>query len=90
MSYPFTTAGFYVAQGWFFIHHIGLVLVLVALALSGAVGNGRLAGAGAWTAVIGMVALTLFRRTVGLQALPLRLRLPWAGSGVWSVLVAKR
>src|SRR5688572_29876390 len=26
----------------------------------------------------------------GLQALPLRLRLPWAGSGVWSVLVARR
>jgi hypothetical protein len=59
VSYPFTTAGFYVAQTWFFIHHFGLVLVLVALALSGAVGNGRLGRWGAWTAVIGMVALTL-------------------------------
>jgi hypothetical protein len=59
VSYPFTTAGFYMAQGWFFIHHFGLVLVLVALALSGAVGNGRLGRGGAWAAVIGMVALTL-------------------------------
>ena len=59
VSYPFTTVGFYIAQGWFFIHHVGLVLVLVALAQSGAVGNGRLERGGAWTAVIGMVALTL-------------------------------
>jgi hypothetical protein len=35
------------------------VLVLVALALSGAVGNGRLGRGGAWAAVIEMVALTL-------------------------------
>ena len=58
VSYPFTTVGFYIAQGWFFIHHLGLVLVLVALAQSGAVGAGRLGRGGAWTAVIGMVALT--------------------------------
>ena len=58
VSYPFTTAGFHIAQGWFFVHHFGLVLALVALALSGAVGNGRLGRGGAWTAVIGMVALT--------------------------------
>jgi hypothetical protein len=59
VSYPFTTVGFYIAQAWFFIHHFGLVLVLVAVALSGAVGNGRLGRGGAWTAAIGMVALTL-------------------------------
>ena len=59
VSYPFTTAGFHIAQSWFFIHHFGLVLALVALALSGAFGNGRLGRGGAWTAVIGMVALTL-------------------------------
>jgi hypothetical protein len=59
VSYPFTTAGFYVAQAWFFIHHFGLMLVLVALALSGAVGNYRVGRWGAWTAVIGMVALAL-------------------------------
>jgi hypothetical protein len=58
-SYPFTTVGFYVAQGWFFVHHFGLVLVLVALALSGALGMGRFVRGGAWVAVIGMVALTL-------------------------------
>jgi hypothetical protein len=59
VSYPFTTAGFYIAQGWFFIHHFGLVLVLVALALSAALGKSRFARAGAWAAVIGIVALAL-------------------------------
>jgi hypothetical protein len=58
VSYPFTTVGFYIAQGWFFVHHFGLVLVLVALALSGAAGVGRVGRGGAWAAVIGMVALT--------------------------------
>jgi hypothetical protein len=59
VSYPFTTAGFYFAQVWFFVHHFGLVLVVVALALSGAVGNGRLGRGGARAAVIGMVGLTV-------------------------------
>jgi hypothetical protein len=59
VSYPFTTAGFYIAQAWFFVHHFGLVLALVALALSGALGNGRFVRGGAWTAVIGMVGLTV-------------------------------
>jgi hypothetical protein len=58
VSYPFTTVGFYIAQGWFFVHHLGLVLTLVALARSGAVGKGRLGRGGAWMAVIGMVGLT--------------------------------
>jgi hypothetical protein len=58
VSYPFTTVGFYIAQGWFFVHHFGLVLVLAALALSGAVGHGRFVRGGAWTAVNGMVSLT--------------------------------
>jgi hypothetical protein len=58
VSYPFTAAGFYIAQGWFFVHHLGLVLALVALARSGALGKGRLGRGGAWTAVIGMVSLT--------------------------------
>jgi hypothetical protein len=59
VSYPFTTAGFYVVQGWFFVHHFGLVMALVALALSGALGNGRFVRGGAWTAVIGMGGLTV-------------------------------
>jgi hypothetical protein len=25
VSYPFTTVGFYIAQGWFFVHHFGPV-----------------------------------------------------------------
>ncbi len=58
VSYPFTTNGFYAVQTWFFVHHFGLVLVLVALAGSGAVGAGRLGRTGAWAAVAGMVALT--------------------------------
>ena len=56
--YPFTTSGFLIAQGWFFAHHVGLVLVLAALAVSGAVGPGRVARGGAWIAVIGIVLLT--------------------------------
>ena len=55
-SYPLTAVGFYVAQGWFSVHHFGLVLVLVALALSGALGMGRFPPL--CLAVIGMVALT--------------------------------
>src|SRR5918995_3586471 len=58
VSYPFTTAGFYIAQGWFFVHHLGLVLTLVAFAVSGTLGKGRLGRGGAWTAVIGVVGLT--------------------------------
>ena len=58
VSYPFTAAGFCIAQGWFFVHHLGLVLTLVAFARSGAPGTGRLGRGGAWTAVIGMVGLT--------------------------------
>jgi len=58
LSYPFTTTGFLVIQTWFFVHHLGLVTVLVALARSGAVGKARLARAGAWLGVVGMVMLT--------------------------------
>lgn len=58
VSYRFTIEGFLAAQGWFFVHHWGLVLTLVALALSSAVGRGRIARAGAWVAVGGMVMLT--------------------------------
>ena len=58
LSYPFTSTGFLVIQTWFFVHHLGLVTVLVALARSGAVGERRLARAGAWLGVVGMVMLT--------------------------------
>lgn len=58
VSYPFTTTGFLIVQAWFFVHHFGLVLALLALAVSGGLGNGRFGRAGAWLAVIGMVLLT--------------------------------
>jgi hypothetical protein len=58
VSYPFTTTGFVIAQAWFFVHHFGLVILLVALARSAAVGTGRPARAGAWLAVLGLVLLT--------------------------------
>lgn len=58
VSYPFTTTGFYVAQAWFFLQHLGLLLALGALARSGAVGRSRVARTGAWAAVAGMVVLT--------------------------------
>ena len=52
------TTGFVIAQAWFTVHHLGLIVGLVALAVSGAVGAGRVARAGAWLAVTGMVMLT--------------------------------
>lgn len=57
VSYPFTSSGFRIAQTWFFVHHFGLITVLVGLAASGAVGSGRIARIGAWSAVVGTVML---------------------------------
>lgn len=58
VSYPFTSTGFLIAQAWFFVHHFGLIVALLALAVSGAIGNGRFARGGARLAIIGMVLLT--------------------------------
>jgi hypothetical protein len=58
LHYPFTPTGFRVIQTWFFVHHIGLVVLLVGLALSGAMAAGRVARGGAWLAVVGMAGLT--------------------------------
>jgi hypothetical protein len=58
LHYPFTPDGFRILQTWFFVHHFGLVAVLVGLLMSGAVGAGRFFRAGAWIAIIGMVMLT--------------------------------
>jgi len=57
VHYPFTTTGFEVAQLWFFVHHWGLVAVLIGLAASGAGGSGRIARGGAWIAAVGAVGL---------------------------------
>lgn len=54
LRYPFTSNGFQIIQTWFFVHHIGLVILLVALASSGAVGPGRVARGGAWLGVVAM------------------------------------
>lgn len=59
LSYPFTTTGFQIAQTWFAVHHLGLLIALLALIASGAAGSGRFARGGAWVAAIGMVLLSL-------------------------------
>jgi hypothetical protein len=58
LHYPFTAAGFTFAQVGFFLHHWGLVVPLVALCVSGALGTGRVARFGGWLAVAGMLGLT--------------------------------
>ena len=58
VRYPFTAAGFQTIQTWFFVHHMGLVIGLVGLALSGAMGEGRFGRGAAWLAVVGMIGLT--------------------------------
>lgn len=57
VHYPFTTTGFLVAQAWFFVHHFGLVAVLVGLAGSRAAGPGSVARVGMALAVAGAVGL---------------------------------
>ncbi len=59
LRYPFSEAGFLVAQAFFAVHHLGLVAGVVALAVCGAVGTGRVARSGAWLLVAGTVGLTL-------------------------------
>lgn len=58
-SYPLDAGGFSVIQTFFFLQHLGLVLGLVALWLSGAVGQSRLGRYGHYGAVAGMAGLTL-------------------------------
>lgn len=59
VRYPFTTTGFLLAQAWFAVHHLGLLIAIVALVASGAVGSGRFARGGGWVAAAGMVLLSL-------------------------------
>jgi len=58
-SYPFTPAGFVVAQAWFSIHHLGLLAGLLGLWWSGLAGSGRLGRVGSWTAIGGMAMLAI-------------------------------
>lgn len=59
LRYPFSETGFLAAQAFFAIHHLGLVIGVVALAMCSAVGSGRVARSGAWLLVAGTVGLTL-------------------------------
>lgn len=58
LRYPFSENGFLSIQAVFAVHHLGLVVGVVALALSGAVGAGKVARTGAWLLVAGTVMLT--------------------------------
>jgi hypothetical protein len=58
VSYPFTRTGFLIAQAFFFVHHFGLLVPLVALAASRITGAHVLFRATAWLAVLGMTQLT--------------------------------
>ena len=59
VRYPFSPVEFRVVQTWFFVHHLGLLAVLVGLARSGAMGDGRVVRGAAWVAVVGMALLSL-------------------------------
>lgn len=58
-SYPFTPGGFLVAQSAFALNHVLLLVGVLGLARSGAVGTGVLARGGPAVAAIGWGALTL-------------------------------
>ncbi len=58
-SYPYTPTGFLVAQLVFMLNHVMLLVGILGLAWSGAIGAGLLGRVGVWTAVVGMAALTL-------------------------------
>jgi hypothetical protein len=58
LRYPFSENGFLTIQAVFAVHHLGLVVGVVALALSGAVGTRWWARGGAWLLFAGTVMLT--------------------------------
>ncbi len=58
VHYPFSLSAFYVIQTWFCVHHLIMVVALVGLGRSGAVGSSRLGRFGAWLAAAGMVGLS--------------------------------
>jgi hypothetical protein len=58
-SYPFTPVGFAVAQGWFFVQHLGLLAALYGLWQSGSVGTSWPGRLGSWGAMAGMSLLAV-------------------------------
>ncbi len=58
-SYPYTPTGFVMAEMVFIVNHVLLLVGMLGLARSGAVGTGRLGRTGLWISISGMAALTL-------------------------------
>jgi hypothetical protein len=67
VRYPFTMSQFQGIQTWFFVHHLGMVAVLIGLARSGVMGEGRIARIGAWLAVVGTFLLALQELVTGFR-----------------------
>lgn len=57
-SYPLDVAGHQLIQVWFVVQHVGLILGLLALLASGALGAARYGRLGLFVALAGMVILT--------------------------------
>lgn len=57
-SYPFDAGAHQRIQAWFAVQHIGLILGLLALLASGALGTARYGRVGLYVAVAGLVVLT--------------------------------
>lgn len=57
-SYPLSAAGHQAIQAWFAIQHVGLILGLIALLASGALGTARYGRIGLYVALAGLVVLT--------------------------------
>lgn len=58
-SYPYTPTGFLVAEFSFILNHVLLLVGILGLARSGAVGSGLLGRIGVWLSLAGLVAFTL-------------------------------
>ena len=67
VRYPFTPAQFQAIQTWFFVHHLGMVAVLVGLARADVRGDGRLGRIGAWLAVVGTFLLAVQELITGFR-----------------------
>lgn len=70
-SYPYTPAGFVVAQFVFILNHLLLLVGMLGLIRSGAAGRGLLGRVGLWISVVGWATLTLCEvRAMTLAASP--------------------
>jgi len=58
-SYPYTPAGFLVAQFVFILNHLLLLVGMLGLVRSGAAGRGLLGHVGLWISAVGWATLTL-------------------------------